>query len=329
MREKTYQAKEFAKILGISKSHLLKLEGEGKLPPARRVQRGKVQHRYYTVEDIATFREALGMPPLLSKRRTQLFLNFKGGTGKSSMSSAWAYQLAELGLRVLAIDLDPQAHMTKCLGVVSSVDTHGSLFEVLIEDLDINQAITETSMPNLDLLPATLRLSVIESRLLNKDMREFLLKAAIDRIEQDYQVIVIDALPTITLLNKNAVLAADDLIVPVLADYLSYDGLGLLFTELARMEKSFSIYNPEGDPDQALFDNIHIMINQFNPQLTIAQQNLAALRKHYSRYLCETMIPQNTKVSQATANGMPVTQYDSTCTASRKIRALVEEIFGF
>lgn len=329
MKTKTFQAKEFAKILGISKSHLLKLEGEGKLPPARRVARGKVQHRFYTVEDIPVYRESLGLPPLLTERRTQLFLNFKGGTGKSSLSAAWAYQLAELGLKVLAIDLDPQSHMTKCLGINSTTDEHYSLFEVLIEDLDINRAITQTSMPNLDLIPATLRLSVIESRLLNKDMREFLLKAALERVEDNYQVIVIDALPTITLLNKNAVLAADDLIVPVLADYLSYDGLGLLFHELSRMEKSFSVYHGDGAETQALFDNIYIIINQFNPQLTIAQQNMAALRKHYNRYLCDTHIPRNTKVEQATAMGMPVTQYDPTCVASRRVRELIEEVFGF
>jgi len=328
VKAKTYQAKEFAQLLGISKSHLLKLEGEGKLPPAKRVRRGKVDHRYYTVEDIPVYRELLGLPPLITDRRTQLFLNFKGGTGKSSISASWAYQLAEIGLRVLAIDLDPQSHLTKCLGVTTTSE-HLSLFEVLIEDVDINQAITPTSMPNLDLIPGTLRLSIIESRLLNKDMREFLLKAALERVETDYQVIVIDALPTITLLNKNAVLAADDLIVPVLADYLSYDGLGLLFHELSRMEKSFSIYNPDGESNQALFENIHIIINQYSKNETIARQNLSALRKHYSRYLCNTIIPRNTKVSQATAMGMPVMQYDPSCIASRRIRTLIEEVYGF
>ncbi len=328
VKAKTYLAKEFAKILGISKSHLLKLEGDGKLPPARRVQRGKVMHRFYTVEDIPVYRDKLDMPPLLTKRRTQLFLNFKGGTGKSSLSAAWAYQLAELGLRVLAIDLDPQSHLTKCLGVAAALDKHKSLFDVLIEDVDINAAITTTSMPNLDLVPATLKMSVIESRLLNMDMREFLLKAALERLETNYQVIVIDALPTITLLNKNAVLASDDLMIPVLADYLSFDGLGLLFYELTKLQHSFSIYHPQGG-SQELFDNIHIIVNQYNPKLQIAQQCLTALRKHYSTYLCETLIPDNTKVTQATAAGMPVTQFDPSCTAAKRIRALIEEVYGF
>lgn len=328
MKTKTYQAKEFARVLGISKSHLLKLEGEGKVPPAKRVRRGKVDHRFYTVEDIPVFRDRLGLPPLLQEKRVQLFLNFKGGTGKSSLSASWAYQLAEIGLRVLAMDLDPQAHLTKCLGVTTTSE-HLSLFEVLIEDVDINEAVTSTTMPNLDLIPGTLRLSVIESRLLNKDMREFLLKAALDQLETHYQVIVIDALPTITLLNKNAVLASQDLIIPVLADYLSYDGLGLLFHELARMEKSFSVYNPDGQKSEALFNHIHILINQYSQNENIARQNLAALRKHYAQYLCKTIIPRNTRVSQATAMGMPVMQYDPSCVASRRIREAIQEVFGF
>ena len=95
------------------------------------------------------------------------------------------------------------------------------------------------------------------------------------------------------------------------------------------MEKSFSVYQGDAAENHALFESIHIIINQFNPQLTIAQQNMAALKKHYSRYLCQTTVPRNTKVEQATAMGMPVTQYDPSCVASRRIRALLEEVFGF
>ncbi|MBI4617756.1 MAG: AAA family ATPase [Planctomycetes bacterium] len=326
MQEKTYQTREFAQVLGISKTHLLRLEAEGKVPPARRVKRGKVEHRYYTVDDIRVFREKLGLPPLLDRRRTQLFLSFKGGTGKSSISSAYAYGLAELGLSVLAVDLDPQSHMTKCLGVETDQSTL-SLFEILIEGEDINKAILKTSMPNLDMIPGTLRLSIIESRLLNKDMREFLLKSAFESLQNQYNVIVIDALPTITLLNKNAVLASDDLIVPVLADYLSYDGLGLLFHELARMEKSFAVY--PGQKPGGLFESICIFVNQYKKNEIMARENLQSLLAHYKEYLCETRIPYNSKIAQSTAMGMPVLQYDPACQGSKMIRRLINEVFGF
>jgi chromosome partitioning protein len=326
LEAKVYQTREFAKLLGISKTHLLRLENEGRVPPARRVQRGKVEHRFYTVDDIHLYRDRLDLPPLLDRKRVQLFLNFKGGTGKSSISSSYAYGLAELGLQVLAIDLDPQQHMTKCLGFDPSLDIM-SLFEVLIEGENINQAIQPTTMPTLDLLPATLRLSIIESRLLNKDMREFLLKSAIDDIQKDYDVIIIDALPTISLLNKNAVIAAGDLLVPVLADYLSYDGLGLLFHELSRMEKNFSVH-PEHER-RGLFENIFIFVNQFKSNEIIARENLASLQRHYTDYLTTTKIPYNTKISQATAMGMPVLQYDPSCRGSKCIRQLINEVFGF
>ena len=326
MEEKTYQTREFAQVLGISKTHLLRLEAEGKVPQARRVKRGKIEHRYYTVEDIGVFRDKLGLPPLLDRRYTQLFLSFKGGTGKSSISSSFTYGLAELGLNVLAVDLDPQQHMTKCLGCPTDQSTL-SLFEILIEGEDINKAIKPTMMPNLDLIPGTLRLSIIESRLLNKDMREFLLKSAFDELEKDYNAIVIDALPMITLLNKNAVIAADHLMVPVLADYLSYDGLGLLFHELSRMERSFAIH-----PDQknaGLFEQIFIFVNQYKKNEIMARENLQSLLAHYKEYLCETRIPYNSKIAQSTATGMPVLQYDPSCKGSKAIRHLINEVFGF
>ena len=326
MEEKIYQTREFAQVLGISKTHLLRLEAEGKGPAARRVKRGKIEHRYYTVEDIRVFRETLGLPPLVEGRRTQLFLSFKGGTGKSSISSSYAYGLAELGLNVLAIDLDPQQHMTKCLGVETNPSTL-SLFEVLIEGEDINKAVVPTKMPNLDMIPGTLRLSIIESRLLNKDMREFLMKSALDALQKQYQVIVIDALPTITLLNKNAVLAANDLLIPVLADYLSYDGLGLLFHELSRMERSFSLYL--GNRKGGLFDNVFIFVNQYKKNEIMAKENLQSLMAHYKDYLCETRIPYNAKIAQSTAMGMPVLQWDPSCMGARTIRHLIDEVFGF
>ncbi|NUM33868.1 MAG: AAA family ATPase [Candidatus Brocadiae bacterium] len=323
MNVKTYSTKEFAKIVGISKNHLLKLELEGKVPAAKRVQRGKIEHRFYTVEDIVVYREILGMPPIIDKRRTQLFLNFKGGTGKSTISASYAYAVAELGIETLAIDLDAQQHMTKCLGFEAKRDTN-SIYEVLIDNKDINEVIAHTKMPTLDIIPANIKLSVIENRLPNKEMKEFLLTSALNKIKlKDYKIIVIDSLPNITLLNKNAILCATDLLIPVLPDFFSFDGLGLLFEELARMESAFSLYT---EFRGGLLDNIYVFINQYRSNEVMSRQSRGALEKNYADYLCETMIAYNTKIAQSTAAGMPIFQYNRSCTGAKHIKALVDEI---
>ena len=323
MEEKIYTTKEFAKAIGISKNHLLKLETEGKVPPAKRQKRGKVNHRYYTVDEIIEFRKILGMPPLIEKRRVQLFLNFKGGTGKSTLSASFAYGLAEMGVEVLAIDLDAQQHMTKCLGYEPKRNAP-SIYEVLIEDQDINEVIANTKMATLDIIPGNINLSVIENRLPGKEMKEFLLTSAFNKIQcKNYKIIVIDSLPNITLLNKNAIIAADDLLVPVLPDFLSFDGLGLLFQELSRMETAYAIY---ADFRGGLLDNIFVFINQYRSHEIMSQQNKKALAKYYSDYLCESIIPYDTKIAQSTAAGMPIFQYQRSSTGARQIRKLMEEI---
>ena len=234
--------------------------------------------------------------------------------------------MAESGIPVLAIDLDAQQHMTKCLGVESNLNTP-SAYEVLVENQDINTVIKKTKLQTLDVIPGNIKLSVIENRIPNKEMKEFLLTSALNKIKcKDYKIIVIDSLPNITLLNKNAILACDDLLIPVLPDFLSFDGLGLLFEELTRMEKTYAIYT---DFRGGLLDNIYVILNQYRPNEIMSKQNKAALEKYYANYFCETVIFYNTKITQATAAGKPIFQYCRSCTGAKQIRQLVDEILQF
>ncbi len=112
-----YSPMTFTKILGISKQELLEKESSGIIPPAKR---NSNQERYYTPEDVIKYREYLGLPSPIKSIRKQLFLNFKGGTGKSTISASYGFRLAQMGHRTLLIDLDPQGHLTQCLGRVSA-----------------------------------------------------------------------------------------------------------------------------------------------------------------------------------------------------------------
>ena len=170
MEETRYTAKEFASLLGISKSALLKMEADGKFPEPQ-LDGGM---RIYMPYDIPTYLKMLEKPPLSDTKRRQIFLNFKGGTGKTSVSAFYAFRLAQLGMNVLLIDLDPQGHLTQCLGV-----NHGSfdttLYNVLIERMDIKDVIVDTQMKNLKLIPANLDLSPVELALTSMNAREFYL----------------------------------------------------------------------------------------------------------------------------------------------------------
>ena len=203
MRSPRYSPAQFSELLGIDKRRLLDLEREGALPKAKRDP--ATDFRYYLPEEAADYRKLLNLPPVVRSHRRQLFLNFKGGTGKSSISASYGYRAAELGARTLLVDLDPQGHLTRCLGFNGS-DFELTLYEVLIDKHDIRDAVVETGMKTLHLLPANIRLSPIELSLMSQNAREWRLRRALEPLSSTYDLVVLDSPPNIGLLNLNAIL---------------------------------------------------------------------------------------------------------------------------
>ncbi|MGC9323119.1 MAG: AAA family ATPase [Desulfomonilia bacterium] len=312
MEQPFYTAKEFATLMGISKSTLLKMENEGKLPHPE-VKDGS---RMYHPHDIPRYLQLLGKSPLVEQKRRQIFLNFKGGTGKTSISAFYAFRLAQLGMQVLLVDLDPQGHLTQCLGIDHESFT-STLYNVLIERQNIQDVIVDTTMKNLKLIPANLDLSPVELALTSMNAREQRLKKSLGAIQDSYDVIVMDASPSIGLLNLNGILASTELFVPVLADFLSYHGLKILFETLATIEEDFDF----------MLDNIYIFLNNFNASHNICQRAKDALEKHYSSYLMKTIIRQDIKIAEAASMGMPIHQYAPKNRGSADINAFIKEVF--
>jgi chromosome partitioning protein len=269
----------------------------------------------YGPEDLPALREKLKRAPEPFPPRTQLFLNFKGGTGKTSVSSSYAYRLAERGYRVLMIDLDSQGHATKCLGQEGSDCTH-TLLDVLIRKRPVSEVTIPTRMPGLSLVPANLEMSTIDLALMPLAGREFRLKNALREVEGRYDFIVMDAPPSFGLLNLNALMAAGDLVIPVLADFLSYDGLRLLFETIQGLEQDLSHE----------LENIFIVVNAYNQTFKIAREALEALRTHYSEYLLDSVVRQCTKFAQASSEGCPIFGYDPDSKGATDIEAMQEEI---
>jgi chromosome partitioning protein len=305
--------KRFAELLRVSATDLQRL------PALKKLFGGKRES--YAPADLAAARSTLSRWPKRLPQRRQLFLNFKGGTGKTSLSTAYAYRLWELGYRVLVVDLDSQGHATKCLGLEGSGFQY-TLHDVLIRRLPLKDAIIDSGLPGLSLVPANLAMSTIELSLMPLSGREFKLRAALKELAQSpehtYDVVVLDAPPSFGLLNLNALMAANDLIVPVLADFLSFHGLKLLFETVQSLE----------DDLQHVLDHIFIVINAFNLSFKLAKEARGALETHYRDFLIRQVVRQCTKFAQASSEGRPIFAFDPASKGALDIAALVDELLA-
>jgi chromosome partitioning protein len=311
-----YSGRRFAEVLGLTSRELAAAEERGlvhsTLPPDGR---GPAQRAVYSMEDLAAARASLNRLPPRRPMRRQLFLNFKGGTGKTSVSSSYAFRLAEMGHRVLVIDLDSQGHASKCLGV-SGEEAEKTLFEAIIKKTPLDQVIVHTGMPGLDLVPSNLTMSTIDLSLMPLAAREFRLRNVLKEAEGAYDFAVLDAPPSFGLLNLNALMAAHDLFVPVLADFLSFHGLKLLFETVQGLEEDL----------EHVLDHIFIVINAYNATYKIAKEAKEALEKHYPDFLLKQVIRQCTKFAQASSEGIPIFAYDPESKGAQDIQAVLNEV---
>jgi chromosome partitioning protein len=299
MEAPTYRATRVAEMLGV---------------PQRELSAGKLA---YSAEELWELRRKLTKFPARIGHRKQLFLNFKGGTGKTSLSTAYGYRMTEMGYRVLLVDLDPQAHATKCMGYEGE-DFPKTLLDVFCQKVPISEIIQKTPIPNLDFIPANLSMSTADLTLMPMAGREFKLRNALKEVQDRHDLVIFDAPPSFGLLNLNALMAADDLFVPVLADFLSFHGLKLLFETVQSLEEDLG----------HVLDHVFIIINAFNATFKLSKEALEALREHYPEYLINRVIRQCTKFAQASSEGVPVFVAFPGCKGANDVDGVISEILG-
>ena len=173
-------------------------------------------------------------------------------------------------------------------------------------------------MPNLDFVPSNLTMSTVDLALMPMSAREFKLKNALKDVSQRYDAIVFDAPPSFGLLNLNALMAADDLFVPVLADFLSFHGLKLLFETVQSLEEDLA----------HVLDHVFIIVNAFNQSFKLAKEALEALKTHYPEYMLAAMVRQCTKFAQASSEGVPVFLADRDSKGATDIDGMVKEVLA-
>lgn len=306
-----YTRHHFASILGVSDRQLADADS---LPELKSLGGGPDS---YGVRHLSAYRRELNRRPPRRSLSRQLFLNFKGGTGKTSLSVGYAYRLAEMGHRVLLIDLDSQGHATQYLGVEGD-RVERTLYDALVDRIPLTEIILHTQLAELDLLPANLGMTTIDLALMPMAGREHKLRRALEAVSGRYEFVVMDAPPSFGLLNLNALIAADDLFVPVLPDFLSFHGLRLLFETLGQLED---------DLDHTL-RRIVIILNHYNPTTRIARQAKDALESHYPEFLSRTVVRQSTTFAQASSEGIPISAYHPGSRGANDIDALVDEIIN-
>jgi chromosome partitioning protein len=243
--------------------------------------------------------------------------NQKGGVGKTTTAVNLGASLAESGLRVLVVDLDPQGNASTGLGI-NPRDVESSIYDVIMNDTPALDAVEPTSLKNLFVIPATLDLAGAEIELVPAFSRELKLKRALDTVRPEYDVVLIDCPPSLGLLTVNGLAAADDVIVPIQCEYYALEGLGQLLRNVALVRSSL---NPQ-------LDVRGIVLTMYDSRTRLAEQVEREVREHFGTKVYETVVPRTVRLAEAPSFGQPIIVFDSTSRGAKAYRKLAKEVSG-
>ena len=239
--------------------------------------------------------------------------NQKGGVGKTTTAVSLSASLAKKGKKVLLIDADPQGNATSAVGVDKECET--SIYDVLVNEVEVDKVMQDTSIKNLKVCPSNINLAGAEVELVSMVSREQRLKEQLEKIKDDFDYIIIDCPPSLGLITLNAFTSSDSVLIPVQCEYFALEGLGQLINTInlvkKHLNKSLAI---EG-----------AVLTMYDIRTNLANQVVKEVKKYFENKVYKTVIPRNVKLSEAPSYGMPIVTYDPRSKGAKAYEKLTKE----
>ena len=243
--------------------------------------------------------------------------NQKGGVGKTTTAINLSAALGEKGKKVLVIDTDPQGNTTSGLGLDKS-EMENTIYQLLIGEINIDEAIAKDVSDNLDIIPSNVNLAAVEIELIDAEDKEFILRNAIEKVRDKYNFIIIDCPPSLSMLTINAMTTADTVLVPIQCEYYALEGLSQLIHTVDLVKERL---NPKLDMEGVVF-------TMFDARTNLSLQVVENVKDNIDEHVYKTIIPRNIRLAEAPSYGIPITKYEPKSAGAEAYKLLAKEIIA-